>query len=68
MFCPICNKNMENAHIRECELDVASITGRAHIDCDGHSAYFHVYKKEVADAIERRNRGITPTEVTNEQK
>ena len=42
-------------HIRECELDVALITGRAHIDCDGggHGRYCYVSKKEVMKAIKK---------------
>jgi len=54
MYCAICRKDREEAHIRECELDVAAISGRAHVDCSGHSMYRAVSKEEVADELERR--------------
>jgi hypothetical protein len=35
--CSICG--CYNAKVRDCELSIALITHRAHVDCDGHGAY-----------------------------
>jgi len=35
--CQFCGR--EDAVIREEELEIAAITGRAHVDCEGHSQY-----------------------------
>lgn len=46
MNCLICGKPY--ALIRETEIDMARITGKAHVDCDGHSQYMAVMPSEVA--------------------
>lgn len=46
MKCNICGGN--DAKVRECEIDVAAITSRAHIDCNGHSEYRHLSFEEFA--------------------
>ena len=54
MKCWICSGN--NAYIRECELEVAAISGKAHVDCfddDGdysHGCYKHIRKNHIAES------------------
>ena len=52
MKCWICSGN--NAYIRECELEVAAISGKAHVDCfDDDGDYSHgCYKHIRADEFE----------------
>lgn len=52
MKCRICGR--EGALVRECEIQVARITLRAHVDCEGHSEYRHVSSDDVEDAAKAR--------------
>ncbi len=45
MNCLICGKPY--ALIRETELSTARISGRAHVDCNGHSKYMAVMPSEI---------------------
>ncbi len=49
MYCTICGKH--DARIRLSELKTAMITGKAHVDCNGHAVYRSVTKQEVEAAI-----------------
>lgn len=40
MKCGICGR--EDAVLRPCELPVAAVTGRGHVDCRGHGEYRHL--------------------------
>ena len=48
MKCDICGRM--TAHIRECELKVARITHRAHVDCEGHAEYRFVSYREIEES------------------
>jgi len=50
MKCNICG--MEGALVRECELDTAKITHRAHVQCNGHAEYRHVADEDIEEARE----------------
>jgi len=43
--CGICGRM--TARVREIEVGMARITGKAHVDCNGHSQYRHVSKDEL---------------------
>jgi ribosomal protein S14 len=47
MKCNICGRI--TASIRD--IDTARITGKAHIDCNGHSEYRHVSKEEIEEVV-----------------
>jgi len=49
MHCRICGR--QDARIPLCELEIARITHRAHVDCFGHSEYRLVTFVEVDAAI-----------------
>lgn len=51
MKCLLCGSNY--ARIRQCELSVAKITLRAHVDCDGHSQYRDIRLLDVLMEIAR---------------
>jgi hypothetical protein len=48
MKCAICG--MEGALVRECEIEVAKITRRAHVDCGGHGEYCVVSHKDIEES------------------
>ena len=43
-----------DAAVRPCERDAARITGRAHVDCRGHSVYRAVTRAEIGEERRRR--------------
>ena len=45
ILCYVCMQ-MEG-HIRPRELYMARITGKAHVDCNGHSQYRRVFPSEI---------------------
>ena len=49
MHCNICGS--DDAHVRFCEIETALITGRAHIDCRGHSEYRHVDNTQISESL-----------------
>ena len=51
--CGICGR--DDAKVRETEIATARITGRAHVDCRGHSEYRPVTKDEIDEAEEERD-------------
>ena len=50
MLCYICGSN--KAQIRKCELEIAKITLRAHVDCNGHSHYRCISQNEFWESLE----------------
>jgi len=40
------------ARVRKSECEVALISGRAHVDCEHHSEYRYVIKKEIMESME----------------
>lgn len=49
MRCWVCEE--DKAYIRECELEVAAISGKAHVDClNGHSCYAWICKAHIAES------------------
>jgi len=50
MKCTVCGR--DDAMIRECEIETARITHRAHVDCVGHSEYRWVSDAEIAESEE----------------
>lgn len=54
MRCNICGSM--DADIRRIELQVAQITKKAHVDCNGHSQYRPVTRKELQQAIDKETR------------
>jgi len=65
MYCRICGR--QDARIRLCELQVARITQRAHVDCNnGHSAYRSVTMAEVDAALGEHVRHNTDIRTTKE--
>lgn len=43
--CHICGS--DTAQVRQCEIEKALITGRAHVDCGGHAQYRPLTSAEV---------------------
>jgi len=41
---------MEGALVRECEIETAKITRRAHVDCGGHGEYRAVSHKDIEES------------------
>jgi hypothetical protein len=68
MHCKICGK--QDAVIRVSELKTSKITGRAHVDCNGHSHYRSVTKGEIESSIthhvRHETKAITTVSITDE--
>ena len=60
MMCNICGA--QDAVIRLCELKIAQITGRAHVDCNGHAQYRSVRIPHDIDESIRIHLTATSTE------
>ena len=63
MKCFICGRT--TALIRESELEMAKITGKAHIDCQGHAEYGHVSSRAIAESEEVYKTGIVLAEAVS---
>lgn len=60
MRCNLCGSM--DAQIRPIELPTARITGKAHVDCNGHGQYRPVTREELKETTDKdtRIRNITP--------